>query len=108
MAGERPGHTLQPTALVHEAWLRLSDGNQKRESRRHFFAAAAEAMRLILIDRARHGGGEAPLTLEQVEIVIPGQDEEWLALGEALEKLVSHDKPTSGRPISLSSGTSWA
>ena len=55
MAQERPGHTLQPTALVHEAWLRLVGAqNPKFENRAHFFAAAAEAMRRILIDRARH------------------------------------------------------
>src|SRR5947208_3259354 len=65
MANEAPGHTLQPTALVHEAWLRLAgDQNQKWDNRGHFFAAAAEAMRRILIDRARrkqalrHGGGQ--------------------------------------------------
>jgi RNA polymerase sigma factor (TIGR02999 family) len=64
MANEAPGHTLQPTALVHEAWLRLTDDeHQKWEGRAHFYAAAAEAMRRILIERARrkrarrHGGG---------------------------------------------------
>src|SRR6187455_2217155 len=70
MAHEAPGQTLQPTALVHEAWLRLvGDGNQKWNGRGHFFGAAAEAMRRILIENARrkhavrHGGGKAKLNI---------------------------------------------
>ena len=71
MAGERPGHTLQPTALVHEAWLALVDSsNQSWQNRAHFFGAAAEAMRRILIARARHknrqrrGSGVAHLDVD--------------------------------------------
>jgi RNA polymerase sigma factor (TIGR02999 family) len=97
MAREAPGQTLQPTALVHEAWLRLA-GNEKQawEGRAHFFAAAAEAMQRILIDRARrkrahrHGGGEAPVAMDQVEIAAAVPDEEWLALSEALERFEVH------------------
>src|SRR5437763_10234949 len=73
MANEAAGHTLQPTALVHEAWLRLvGDDNPKFAGRAHFFAAAAEAMRRILIDRARrkrtvrHGGGQLRVDLQQI------------------------------------------
>jgi RNA polymerase sigma factor (TIGR02999 family) len=98
MASEAPGHTLQPTALVHEAWLRLvgPDGHAQFHNRAHFFAAAAEAMRRILIDRARrkqavrHGGEQQRLDLDvgAVEIAIPDADEEHLlALNEALDKL---------------------
>ena len=75
MAQESPGQTLQPTALVHEAWLRLvGDANPEFDGRAHFFAAAAEAMRRILIDNARrkraarHGGGQARLDIRDVEI----------------------------------------
>src|SRR5215468_2842678 len=75
MANEAAGQTLQPTALVHEAWLRLvGNENPRFENRAHFFAAAAEAMRRILIDNARrkrtakHGGGQQRLDLEQVQI----------------------------------------
>jgi RNA polymerase sigma factor (TIGR02999 family) len=99
MANEVPGQTLQPTALVHEAWLRLS-GNENAtwDGCGHFFAAAAEAMRRILIDRARrrhairNGGGEAPLAIDEFEIVAPFQDEEWLDLSDALEKLELIDR----------------
>jgi RNA polymerase sigma factor (TIGR02999 family) len=100
MAQERGNQTLQATALVHEAWLRLVGKESGRwDSRGHFFAAAAEAMRRILIDRARrrragrHGGGEAPLAIDQVEIPVPVQDDDWLALSDALEMLESVDKP---------------
>src|SRR5437667_2299233 len=75
MAHEVPGQTLQPTALVHEAWLRLAgDQEQTWENRAHFFAAAAEAMRRILIENARrksalrHGGGQQRVDIEQVEV----------------------------------------
>src|SRR6266481_5148072 len=75
MANEAPGHTLQPTALVHEAWLRLvGNENQKWDGRAHFFAAAAEAMRRILIDRARrkraarHGGGQQRVDIQDAEL----------------------------------------
>ncbi len=95
MAGERPGHTLQPTALVHEAWLRL--GDQRFANRAHFFSAAAEAMRRILIDSARrrtaarNGGGVAHVNVDDVEIVAPAKDEEMLAIHDRLDALAEHD-----------------
>ena len=89
-----PGQTLQATALVHEAYLRLLGNEEKRwENRRHFFGAAAEAMRHILIDRARrrlrvrHGETAEKVPLDDVEIVAPAKDEVVLQLDEALEKL---------------------
>lgn len=94
MSHEAPGQTLQPTALVHEAWLRLAgSGAEGWENRRHFFAAAAEAMRRILIERARRrlaakrGGGAVLVELEAVEIPVPDTDENLLLLHEALESL---------------------
>ncbi|HRJ10699.1 MAG TPA: ECF-type sigma factor [Prosthecobacter sp.] len=96
MAREQPGHTLQATALVHEAWLRL--GDQRFENRAHFFAAAAEAMRRILIDRARrrqaarHGASAEHLDVNEIEIAAPaGKDDELLALHDALTALEAHD-----------------
>src|SRR5205085_7875559 len=78
MSNEAPGQTLQPTALVHEAWLRLAGGqDQAWDSRAHFFGAAAEAMRRILIENARrkkalrHGGGQPRLDLHELEIAAP-------------------------------------
>jgi len=100
LARERPGHTLQATALVHEAWLRLSEaGGRRWESRRHFLAAAAEAMRRILIENARrkqavrHGGGLQRTELAPDELPITGgaPDEELLAVHEALDALAAHD-----------------
>jgi RNA polymerase sigma factor (TIGR02999 family) len=88
-----PGQTLQATALVHEAYLRLVGDEEKRwESRRHFFSAAAEAMRHILIDRARrrlrvrHGEKAERVPLDEMEIAAPAKDEIVLQLDEALEK----------------------
>jgi RNA polymerase sigma factor (TIGR02999 family) len=99
MARENPGHTLQPTALVHEAWLRLvGDENVRWDGRAHFFGAAAEAMRRILIDRARrrnasrHGGDQQRVDLEAVEIAAPDDDDQLLAVNEALEKFAIQDK----------------
>ena len=99
MANEAPGQTLQPTALVHEAWLRLTGNkNVKWDSRAHFFGAAAEAMRRILIDNARrkkalrHGGGQQRLDIHDVDIAATANDEELLAINEALEKFAAHDK----------------
>ena len=96
MAREQPGQTLQPTALVHEAWLRL--GEQRFENRAHFFGAAAEAMRRILVDRARHklavrhGGGQERVDVDDIEIAAPTpKDDELLAVHDALEKLAAHD-----------------
>lgn len=99
MASGAAGHTLQPTALVHEAWLRLV-GDHKQGSyqgRSHFFAAAAEAMRHLLVDRARrrlalrHGGGQQRLGIEDVEIPAAAEDEELVAVHEALERLAGLD-----------------
>ena len=95
MAREQPGHTLQPTALVHEAWLRL--GEQRFENRAHFFGAAAEAMRRILIERARrklaakHGAGAEHVDADDIEIAAPSMDDELLAVHEALDALAAHD-----------------
>ena len=94
MARERHGHTLQPTALVHEAWLRLDD--QRFENRAHFFGAAAEAMRRILVERARRklrekrGGNVEHVDIDDVEIATPmGNEEEALAVNEALDQLAA-------------------
>src|SRR5438876_9113712 len=97
MVAEAPGHTLQPTALVHEAWLRLGGDEQPTWANRiHFFCAAAEAMRRILIDRARskqarrHGGGQQRLDVDEVEIAAPMQEDELLAVNEALDRFSQH------------------
>jgi len=99
MANEAAGHTLQPTALVHEAWLRLAGSEQQTwQNRAHFFAAAAEAMRRILIDNARrkrairHGGAQERVDLATVEIATAVKDDQLLALHDALEKLAAEDK----------------
>ena len=98
LACERPGQTLQATALVHEAWLRLTDsGDSEWEGRGHFFAAAAEAMRRILVEIARrknrlcHGGGLERVDLDQVELVCGLPSDELLALNEALGNLEQLD-----------------
>ena len=97
MSREAPGQTLQPTALVHEAWMRLGGDSQRWENRAHFFGAAAEAMRRILIDRARrklaarHGGGSERVDVDEVEIAAPAKDDELLAVHEGLDKLADHD-----------------
>jgi RNA polymerase sigma factor (TIGR02999 family) len=98
MAGEAPGHTLQPTALVHEAWLRLTrPGNRNWDNQGHFFAAAAEAMRRILIERARakcrlrRGGGGERVPLEDVTIASDDPPETVLAIHEALDRLTERD-----------------
>jgi len=92
LAGERNQHTLQPTALVHEAWLKISaDEKRAWNGREHFFAAAAEAMRRILVDRARRrlaakrGAGEPCLDSGDLEIPAPAPDEELLAVSDAVE-----------------------
>ena len=97
MAREQPGQTLQPTALVHEAWLRLG-ADARFENRAHFFAAAAEAMRRILIERARRklaarrGPGQERVDVDEIEIAAPTeQDDELLAVHEALDRLATHD-----------------
>ena len=107
MARESPGHTLQPTALVHEAYLRLvKDEHLQWENRRHFFAAAAEAMRRILIERARrvaadkHGGGARRVPLEDAGLRDEPKPDELLALDEALRRLESRD-PTMSSVVKL-------
>jgi RNA polymerase sigma factor (TIGR02999 family) len=98
MAGEQGGQTLQATALVHEAWLRLGGDQQPTwENRAHFFSAAAEAMRRILIERARrrsaarHGGGQARLNLDDLELGNAEPDQRMLAVNDALERLAADD-----------------
>jgi RNA polymerase sigma factor (TIGR02999 family) len=100
LAHEQPGQTLQATALVHEAYLRLVGGEQTRawDGRGHFFAAAAEAMRRILVDRARHkqtaktGGGRRRLDLDDLEPALEeGNGDRLLALDEALRQLEAED-----------------
>ena len=99
MASEAPGQTLQATALVHEAWLRLtSDEKRKWNDRTHFFAAAAEAMRRILVDNARrkranrHGGGQHRTDLPVIASAVVQNEEQLLAVNEALEKFAVQDK----------------
>lgn len=97
MAHEQEGQTLQPTALVHEAWLKLAGSSQQWNHRGHFFAAAAEAMRRILIDRARkrkrerHGHGLQRLNFDEVDVAITTDDEVLLCVDEALEKFGKED-----------------
>ena len=92
MASEAPGQTLQPTALVHEAWVKLAGSNQQWNSRGHFFASAAESMRRILIDRARkrnrskHGAGLERVNLDSVDLAASTDDATLLRLDEALQK----------------------
>jgi RNA polymerase sigma factor (TIGR02999 family) len=94
MAQQPDGQTLQATALVHEAWLRLVDGpNRQYTSRRHFFSAAAQAMRHLLIERARrklrerHGGVLQRVDVDDVEIAAPADDERLIQINAALEEL---------------------
>src|SRR5689334_11360818 len=102
LAREKPDQTLQPTALVHEAYLRLVDTDKAQQwnSRGHFFAAAAEAMRRILVEQARrkrrrkHGGGLARQDLDALDVAVPEGPEDLLALDEALNKLTATD-PTA-------------
>ena len=107
MAQEAQGHTLQPTALVHEAWLRLVDApNQRWNSRGHFFGAAAEAMRRILVENARrkrrvkHGGESQRLDITTLDVAILTDDGHLLAVDEALEKLAARD-PLGAQLIKL-------
>jgi RNA polymerase sigma factor (TIGR02999 family) len=105
MARENPGQTLQPTALVNEAYLRLV-GDQQFESRGHFFAAAAQAMRRILVENARRkqrqkrGGQAVRQPMELNEIEAPTDDDELLALHEALEQLAS-EQPRRAQLVEL-------
>jgi len=98
MANEASGHTLQPTALVHEAWLHLGGDKQPSwQNRAHFFGAAAEAMRRILVDRAREkkalkrGGDLKRVDLDSIELASPMPDDDLLALDEALDRLATVD-----------------
>ena len=107
MANEAAGQTLQATALVHEAWLRLAGSTQQQwRDRRHFFGAAAEAMRRILIDRARrrgrarHGHGLERVPLGEIEVATNTDDETLLALDEALTRL-EQDSPERAALVKL-------
>jgi RNA polymerase sigma factor (TIGR02999 family) len=98
MAQEAPGQTLQPTALVHEAWLRLAGSDRQRwRGRDHFFSAAAEAMRRILVENARrkqrirHGGGMQRVDFASIELPIATQDEKYLQIDEYLDQLAEED-----------------
>ncbi len=103
MANERPDHTLDATALVHEAYLRLA-GDQHFENRRHFFAAAGEAMRRVLVDHARNRQSAKRGGLAQrqplADLANPDADEHLLALDEALNRLAMHD-PLAARVVEL-------
>jgi RNA polymerase sigma factor (TIGR02999 family) len=108
MAREMPGHTLQATALVHEAYLRLAGAERQQnwKSRGHFFGAAAEAMRRILVERARqkkavkYGGGLERVNLENVDVALKAGDAQILAIDEALARLAERD-PQSAQLIKL-------
>jgi RNA polymerase sigma factor (TIGR02999 family) len=108
LAQEKPGQTLQATALVHEAYLRLTGApqDQRWDSRGHFFAAAAEAMRRILLNRARdkkrakRGGDCHRVDLDQVEIALDTNDEQLIALDQALTELAVED-PEAARLVNL-------
>ena len=107
MAREQANHTLQPTALVHEAWVRLTGGEQLSfDGRGHFFAAAAEAMRRILIENARHkgrlkrGGEWERVGLENLDVAVATDDDTLLAVHEALDKLAAID-PVGAKLIEL-------
>ena len=98
LANEAPGQTLQPTALVHEAWLRLSRAPQQDwQNRAHFFRTAAECMRRILIDNARrkaqvrHGGGQQRVSLEGLELADDFDHQRLLEVNEALDRLAAQD-----------------
>jgi RNA polymerase sigma factor (TIGR02999 family) len=108
MAQQPAGQTLQATALVHEVWLKLQGGAKDQwANRKHFFSAAAEAMRHILIDRARqrralrHGGGQQRINVEDIEIADDTQDEETLlAVSDAVDKL-GHEHPQMAQFVKL-------
>jgi RNA polymerase sigma factor (TIGR02999 family) len=107
MAQESAGQTLQPTALVHEAWLQLGgSGDRNWQSRAHFFGAAADAMRRILIDKARrkarlkHGGGQSRLNIDELELAQTAPDDNVLLVNEAVEALGKED-PKQARVVVL-------
>ena len=107
MARETAGQTLQATALVHEAWLQLVGTEDRNwQNRAHFFSAAADAMRRILIDKARHksrlkhGGGQLRMNIDELELVNATADDHVLLINEALEKLEEED-PAQARIVGL-------
>lgn len=107
MAGERAGHTLQATALVHEAWLRVAGSDRQQwRGREHFFGAAAEAMRRILIENARRrarskrGGNQERVDLDKLPISAPERDETLLKMDQALV-LLDHEDPVKARIVKL-------
>ncbi len=108
LASEKPGQTLQPTALVHEAYLRLVDVNESQQwdSRGHFFAAAAEAMRRILVENARrkarkkHGGDLQRVKLSETALATTVPDDRLLAIDEALDRLANED-PLAAKLVKL-------
>ena len=107
MARESAGQTIQATALVHEAWLQLVGGGERSwENRAHFFGAAADAMRRILIDNARrkarlkHGGGQTRLDIDDVQVAERAPDENVLLIDEALKRLEAED-PEKARIVVL-------
>ncbi len=107
MAQEQPGQTLQPTALVHEAWLRLSaQADARWQNREQFYAVAAETMRRILVDRARrrltrkHGGGLERVDWDAVELPVPGDDAVVLEVHDALVRLAAED-PVKAEVVKL-------
>lgn len=107
MAREGAGHTLQPTALVHEAWLRLiGDGDRSWRNRAYFFSAAAEAMRRILIENARrkarlkHGGGQERVNLDDLNLADTTADEKVLLVNDALEEM-EKDNPERAQVVIL-------
>jgi RNA polymerase sigma factor (TIGR02999 family) len=107
MSLEAAGQTLQPTALVHEAWLRLvKEGDRTWANRAHFFRAAAQAMRRILVERARHkarikcGGGLQRLDIQDLDLAATSPDDRVLLINEALEQLEKED-PNSARVVLL-------
>ncbi|MFM9997250.1 MAG: sigma-70 family RNA polymerase sigma factor [Phycisphaerales bacterium] len=101
LRSEGPGHTLQPTALVNEAFLRLAGQHTEWRGRSHFYAIAAQAMRRVLIDHARardsekRGGGRRPVALSEIDPAAPQSEVDLLALDEALERLASVDAETA-------------
>ena len=108
LGNEKPGQTLEATALVHEAYLRLVDTDKAQhwDSRRHFFAAAAEAMRRILVEQARrkrrhkHGGGARRVDLDEDQWIATTTPDQLIAIDEALEKLANED-PTAADVVKL-------
>ncbi len=107
MAQEKPGQTLQPTALVHEAWLQLvGPGERRWQNRAHFFGAAADAMRRILIDKARrkarlkHGGGQGRVDIQDIDLAETTPDDNVVLINEALQML-EKDDPEQARVVVL-------